>query len=103
MNKPVERRKQQVVSEIPVPDVHLRYTAHQFRYLVNTRHYDDEDGGEWETMRVVPEGDNIVVYRRQVIGKGTKLGRNEDEPIFALDVAHMTQLYNRKVKAKTAA
>ena len=52
------------------------YTVHQFRYLISTRHYDDEDGGEWETMRVDQEGDNVVVYRRQVIGSGKKLSRN---------------------------
>ena len=58
VNKPVGWKKQQGVSEIPTPDVNSGYTAHQFRYLVNTRHFDDEGGGEWETMRVVLEGDN---------------------------------------------
>ena len=47
-------------------------------------------------MRVDQEGDNVVVYRRQVIGNGTKLRRHEDGPIFALDVAHMTQSYKPK-------
>ena len=51
VNKPAGRKKQQGVSEIPTPDANSGYTVHQFRYLVNTRHYDDEDGGEWETMR----------------------------------------------------
>ena len=78
------------------------YSAAQFRYLVGTRHHDDEEGGDWETMRVIHEGDNVVVYRRQVIGKGTKLARNEDGPIFALDVAHMTKDSKQRPKSYSA-
>ena len=92
----------QVLSDIPSPDNNLRFSAHQFRYLIGTRHHDDDEGGDWETMRVVQEGDNVVVYRRQVIGNGTKLSRSEDGPIWALDVAHMTLAYKRRGRANTA-
>ena len=48
------------------------------------------------------EGDNVVVYRRQIIANGNKLDRNEDGPIWALDVAHMTLAYKRKHRAHSA-
>ena len=83
-------------------DSNLRFMAHQFRYLIGTSHRDDDEGGDWETMRVVQEGDNVVVYRRLVIGNGTKLARSEDGPIWALDVAHMTLASNRKGRANNA-
>ena len=75
----------QVSSDIPSPDIkgeNLVFRAHQFRYLIGTKHHDDDEGGDWETMRVDQEGDNVVVYRRQVIGNGTKLSRTEDGPIW---------------------
>ena len=48
------------------------------------------------------EGKNVVVYRRQVIGNGTKLSRNEDGPIWALEVDHMTLSYKQKKLAYAA-
>ena len=92
----------QVLSDIPSPDNNLSLSPHQFRYLIGTRHHDDDEGGDWETMRVAQEGDNVVVYRRQVIGNGTKLSRSEDGPIWALDVVHMTLAYKRRGRANTA-
>ena len=35
------------------------------------------------------------MYRRQVKRSGSKLALNEDGPIHALDVAHMTMAYKR--------
>ena len=60
------------------------------------------EGGDWETMRVVQKGDNVVVYRRQVIRNGTKLSRSEDGPIWALDVALMILACKRKDRTNTA-
>ena len=54
-NKREERRRQppgytprrfQVLSDTPMPYSNLRFMAHQFRYLVGTRHSDDEEGDE---------------------------------------------------------
>ena len=53
-------------------------------------------------VRVVQEGDNVVVYIHQVIGNATKLSRSEDGPIWALDVAHTTLAYKRRGRANTA-
>ena len=60
----------------------VRAMSHQFRYLIGTMYRNADEGGEWETMRILQEGDNVVVYRRQVIGNGTKLSRNKDGPIW---------------------
>ena len=93
----------QVSSDIPLPNRRLRYTEGQFRYFISTRHYDDDGGGEWVTVRVAQAGDNVVVYRRQVMDSGTSLCSIEDGPLVAQDVAYMALAYKRKQRAKTAA
>ena len=89
-------------SEKLVPNIGRRYTAGQFSYLLNTTHYGDNEGEIWKTVRVAQDGDNVVVYRRQVMDSGTSLSPNEDGPILAQDVAYMTLAYKQRLKAKTA-
>ena len=90
---------QQVSSDIPLPNRRLRYTEGQFRYFISTRHYDD-GGGELVTVRVAQAGDNVVVYRRQVLDCGTSLCPIEDGPLVAQDVAYMALAYKQETESQ---
>ena len=64
-----------------------------FKFLVGTRHLDDEDGMIYETTRVVNRRGYIVAYRRLVTNQGDLI-REEKVPIHAADVARMTSDLN---------
>ena len=55
-----------------------------FKFLVGTRHLDDEDGMIYETTRVVNRRGYIVAYRRLVTNQGDLI-REEKVPIHADD------------------
>ena len=84
-------------SGIPEPGPGSIYDSTQFSYLNDTDHYDDEQHSTFRTMRVVTEGDNVVIYRRRVLANGG-LSRQEDGPYWALDIAWMTLHTTQKNK-----
>ena len=100
---PISTRKQQQVSSDTSSLTRGRsYTESQYRYLIYTRHYGDDENVVWETVRVAQDGNNVVVYRRRVTDDGTSLGPTEDGPIAVQDVVCRTLSYKRRPRAKTA-
>ena len=74
----------------------LGYTVDDFRYLIGTNHYDDEDKEVYQCSDVVDEdfedfGRQIVVYRRKFNRKTSGFGKVEKQSVFARDIAK----YNR--------
>ena len=54
-------KHQQVSSDTSSSTGGRRYTESQYRYLINTRHYGDDENVVWETVRVAQDGNNIDV------------------------------------------
>ena len=73
-----------------------KLTAKDFQYLVNTTHYDEEDGGDvYKVMEVVDEvfpkyGMITVAYRSQMLPKGEWL----DFPNDPIDINDIVELHN---------
>ena len=71
----------------------------EYIHLVGTLHYDPDERADYQTTRVVEEGDYIVVYRKRRLMNG-KFKREERHPLFAKDVEIMTKLYIETGKEK---
>ena len=67
-----------------------------YLYLVDTLHYDDEEGCQFKTTRVVEEERFIVVYRKKQLSKknGQFASRESPDTIHAKDVKIMTKSYS---------
>ena len=93
-----ELRKKELLHNInvEVPVVNTSADIDDYRYLVNTLHYDWDDQQIFKTTKITTEKDNIVAYRRAVNKSGKMIGRT-DGPIHVYDVQRYTEAYNRKL------
>ena len=49
-------KHRQVSSEVSLQTGRRRYTESQYRYLINTRHYGDDENVVWDTVKVLRMG-----------------------------------------------
>ena len=66
--------------------------VNDYQYLVGTRHVDQVDGMQYETTRVLQEGEYIVCYRRLILTDGTLFQRTEYGPFHVRDIEVYTEL-----------
>ena len=76
-----ELRKKELLYNIntDVPVRNTRSDINDYRYLINTLHYDWDDQQIFKTTKVITENDNIVAYRRAVNKSGKMIGRTDDQ------------------------
>ena len=77
---------------VPTRTIPIREVS-DYQYLVGTRHVDPLDGMQYETTRVLQEGQWIVCYRRLILTDGTRFRRTEYGPFHVRDI----EVYTEKV------
>ena len=93
-----ELRKKELINNInvDVPVSNTKANIEDYKYLINTLHYDWDDCQLFKTTKITIENDNIVAYRRAINKSGKTIGRT-DGPFHIYDIEKYTKAYNKKL------